>query len=268
MKPQFKNVFKKGSKTYFTSSLFFPQQVRDDVSILYAFVRKADDYVDCIPPKKKQFMEFKNEYLQIVKGHNRFITAFRKLEAEKGFNPDWTKAFLSSMEMDLTKKTYQTLAETEHYIYGSANVIGLYMAKLLNLPHISYPCAELLGKSMQFINFIRDIKEDLALGRNYFPQPELKQFGLRSLDYKETSRHPDALVRFVRFQIERYFKWQKEAEKGFVYIPKRYLVPIKTASNIYLWTAKKIYNDPFIVYRRKVKPNTLQILFEALKNLV
>jgi len=43
------SIFKRGSKTYFYSTLFFPGDVRRDVFILYSFLRKADDYVDAIP---------------------------------------------------------------------------------------------------------------------------------------------------------------------------------------------------------------------------
>ena len=38
-------IFKQGSKTYFYSSIFFPASVKQDVFTLYAFVRKADDFV-------------------------------------------------------------------------------------------------------------------------------------------------------------------------------------------------------------------------------
>ena len=39
-------VFKGGSTTYFSSSIFFPPEVRRDVTVLYAFVRVADDSDD------------------------------------------------------------------------------------------------------------------------------------------------------------------------------------------------------------------------------
>ena len=44
MDKETKNIFKKGSKTYFNSSLFFPRDVREDVFKLYSFVRTADDF--------------------------------------------------------------------------------------------------------------------------------------------------------------------------------------------------------------------------------
>lgn len=53
-------IFKKGSKTYFYSTIFFPKAVKKDVFTLYSFLRKADDYVDSIPRIQKDFMLLKN----------------------------------------------------------------------------------------------------------------------------------------------------------------------------------------------------------------
>ncbi|NTU46998.1 phytoene/squalene synthase family protein [Candidatus Roizmanbacteria bacterium] len=264
--PDIYQLFKKNSKTYFTSSLFFPRDVQDKIATLYAFVRTADNFVDTLPQQKKEFLAFEKEYYAVRSGKKTkqpILQLFSKLETEEQFDTGWTDAFLASMKMDLTKKTYTSLAETESYIYGSANVIGLYIAKILHLPQTSYHYAELLGKSMQFMNFIRDINEDIQLGRNYFPQEDMKRFSLQSLDYQETREKPEQFCRFVQFQIQRYNQWQKEAEKGFQYIPKRYLTPIKTASEMYKWTSAIIQKDPFIVYRKKIKPSYARIVSTA-----
>jgi 15-cis-phytoene synthase len=263
-------LFRTSSTTYFYSSLFFPQQVRNEVTTLYVFVRTADNFVDILPADKKGFMKLKQDYLKARNGEKTgvdYIDDFCTLEKEKGFNPQWTEDFLASMEMDLSKTTYANLKETEQYIYGSANVIGLYMTKILNLPAESYPYAELMGKSMQFINFIRDIDEDVKLGRNYFPQEDMKQFGLKTLEEKETRQKPDRFIAFIHYQLDRYNSWQAEAEKGFSFIPRRFRIPIKTASDLYKWTGGVIRKNPFVVYERKVKPQKGRVLLMVLKNI-
>ncbi len=50
-----RDIFKKGSTTYYFSSKFFAKGVRDDVFKLYSFVRVVDDYVDMIPPDVESF---------------------------------------------------------------------------------------------------------------------------------------------------------------------------------------------------------------------
>ena len=60
------STFKRGSKTYFYSSIFFSKEVRDDVFALYSFVRKADNFVDVVPQLKDEFYFFKNDYVSII----------------------------------------------------------------------------------------------------------------------------------------------------------------------------------------------------------
>ncbi|MBN2552580.1 MAG: phytoene/squalene synthase family protein [Spirochaetales bacterium] len=261
-------TFRQGSRTYFNSSLFFPKEVRRDVFVLYGFVRVADNFVDSVPQDPDGFHRFRDSYLKARKAGpvgDPIIDAFVELDRRKGFDPAWTEAFLHSMELDLSKKEYGSLEETLEYIYGSAEVIGLYMAKLLDLAPDSYPHAEMLGRSMQYINFIRDIDEDRALGRRYLP---LEGTPLESLDRGYVQSRPDRFREFLQCHLDRYRTWQSEAEAGFRYIPRRYLIPIKTASDMYNWTARRIERDPMVVFRRKVKPSKLRILCTVMANLL
>jgi phytoene synthase len=268
-KQDLKSIFKKGSRTYFTSSLFFPRPVKEDVVKLYSFVRTADNFVDVVPQQKKEFYEFWKDYRRSRAGEitgNPVIDSFTELEKRKGFASDWVNAFLFSMEMDLNKKEYRTLEETLDYIHGSAEVIGLFMASIMGLAKESFPFARRLGRSMQYINFIRDVAEDNTLDRTYFPQDELREYGLQSLREGDVADERDGFRSFIQAQIRRYWDWQMEAEQGFRYIPRRYLIPIRTASEMYKWTALKIEKNPFIVYKMKVKPSKTRIWTTAFWN--
>lgn len=264
-------IFKKGSKTYFYSTIFFPKKVKRDVFTLYSFLRKADDYVDSIPQDSDRFYAFKDLYHDSKNGsvtEDVVIDSFRELSIRKNFEDEWVDAFLNSMEMDIYKSTYQNLEELETYLYGSSEVVGLFMAKIMDLPRESFNAARNLGKAMQYINFIRDISEDIELGRIYFPQDDLEDFGLKNLEEKNTRVKEENFKGFIEKQLETYKIWQMEAEKGFAHIPYRYLISIKTASDMYNWTAREIENDPFVVYRRKVKPSTSKVVFNVFSNSV
>lgn len=264
-------LFRQGSTTYFYSSLFFPTNIRKQVFILYAFVRQADNYVDQIPQDKNGFYAFKERFEQAWNGEETddiIVDSFALLAKEKQFKKDWIDAFFSSMEMDLIKQVYQDMDDILKYIYGSAEVIGLFMARLLGLVNRSFESAKYLGRSMQYINFIRDINEDNSLERVYFPQTELARHGLENLTHEYVLDHRDQFNSFIKAQIERYCGWQELAEHGYDFIPKRYLIPIKTASEMYRWTARQIARDPFIVYRWKVKPMMSQIITKTFKNMV
>ena len=264
-------IFKKGSKTYFYSTIFFPKAVKKDVFTLYSFLRKADDYVDSIPQDSEGFYAFKERYIDAKKGNvtgDVVIDSFMELVNRKNFEDKWVESFLNSMEMDIYKSNYRNMDELMTYLYGSSEVVGLFMAKIMDLSPESFNAARHLGRAMQYINFIRDISEDIMLGRVYFPLDDLEEFGLENLDENHAKDNPDNFRGFVAKQLETYRIWQKEAEKGFSYIPYRYLISIKTASDMYNWTAKEIEKDPFVVYKKKLKPSAPQIVFNVFSNSI
>ena len=263
-------IFKKGSTTYFTSTLFFPPRIREDVFILYSFVRTADDLVDSVPQQEEEFFSFVDTYRRANGGEetgDTVIDSFVDLSRRAGFDPAWADAFLASMEMDLSTRSYRTLDDLSRYLYGSAEVIGLFMARILALPPEAMHSARLLGRAMQYINFIRDISEDIGLGRVYFPEEEIARFDLEGLSWDQVSLHPDRFARFIDYQLDRYRQWQRGGEDGYRYIPRRMLIPVRTASEMYSWTAGVIRSDPFIIYREQVKPSRARIIATAVKNM-
>lgn len=265
------DIFKKGSTTYYYSSKFFPKPILKEVTQLYAFVRKADDFVDAIPQKKKEFYDFRKQFEDGLKGkkiNSQVVKNFLILFNKKKFEKSWVDAFFNSMEMDLKKNKYKNMLELDEYLYGSSEVVGLMMIKILNLSKESEIAAKNLGKGMQYINFIRDLQEDLCLNRQYFPQSDFLECGITSLDYKDTIKEPEKFCSCIRKQIIRYFDFVQKGEKGFKHIPYRYLVPIKTATDMYAWTAIKIFEDPFIIYQEKVKPPKKTIFLYGLINLI
>ncbi len=262
-----RKIFRKGSTTYFFSSIFFPAKIREKVFTLYAFVRIADNFVDTMPQQSQSFKNFVSETEMVWAGHvsrNLIISDFVLLAKQIGIKKVWVDAFFKAMAMDIEKAQYQTFEELEEYMYGSAEVIGLMMAKILDLPEQSLASARLQGKAMQLINFIRDVKEDTQLNRVYLPIEDQQKFGIQKGEalYKNEQK----FCRLLRFEIERYLSIQQQAEKGYKYIPYMYKIPIKTAADMYNWTAQKIYKDPTIVFYKKLKPSPGRVILQIIKN--
>ena len=277
-----KDIFKKGSTTYYWSSKFFPKGVRDDVFKLYSFVRVVDDMVDSIPADVKRFTKMCNRWEsvkaelkkgnvpkaldnsvdEVVLANIAFIV--HRFECET----QWVDAFLDSMQMDVHRKQYLKLEDTLEYIYGSAEVIGLFMARIMQLPIKPYEYAKMQGRAMQYINFLRDIDEDNQLGRCYFPADILKKYELKDLSKKTALSSRAQFKKFMHEQLDLYEQWQTEADKGFSYIPKRLRIPLQTATDMYNWTAEEIRKDPMIVFDKKIKPTKSQVLKTATKNTV
>jgi phytoene synthase len=271
-----KNIFRKGSTTYYFSSIFFPKKIKDDVFKLYSFVRVADDYVDVVPANKKAFHGLRTrwnvahtdpDFSTIITEEDsideRVIKNIVFVVRKYNFDTAWVESFLDAMQADLEKRTYKTMKDTIWYMYGSAEVIGLMMAKIMGLPDAALKYAKMQGRAMQYINFIRDIEEDNGLGRCYFPINELKKYGLKNVSKKTSKLQPNEFSKFIQAQLQYYDSWQQEADKGMKYIPKRLRVPLQTAVSMYNWTGEIIRNNPDIIFSQKVKPKKRRVIWKA-----
>ncbi len=76
-----------------------------------------------------------------------------RVSRKNNFNMDWIESFLDAMQSDLTHKPCQTIEETLHYMYGSAEVIGLMMASIMGLTPAAADAAKLQGRALQYMNF-------------------------------------------------------------------------------------------------------------------
>ena len=261
------SIFERGSRTYYNASRFFPKALRARVTTLYAFVRTADDYVDATPQDAAGFAAFRARWKAAAGGSptgDTIVDTFAALAADAGFERPWEEAFLDAMEADLTVREYDSLEATLGYVYGSAEVIGLFMARLMELPPESYPAARSLGRAMQYVNFVRDFAEDRALGRRYLP---LEGADPAVADEAGARAAPEAFAGFLRRHVERYSAWADEGREGFHYIPRRYRIAIATAMDMYDWTASKVHDQPLLVWERKVRPPKAIIIADAFRNV-
>jgi phytoene synthase len=254
-------VFARGSKTYYNASKFFPSKLRHEVTILYSFVRIVDDFVDTQPANAKAFLSWELLWQQAWKGQPsniKEIDEFVHLAKKRRFKKEWIESFFASMRFDLEKHTCHSQKECEWYIHGSAEVIGLMMAHLMRVPKQAHNYAATLGKSMQYINFIRDIDEDRKMKRKYL---QLNMF-------PKTAKENAKFIEEVRSTLQQYTIWKEEAEKGFKFIPYTARVAVMTANDMYKWTAEQINKNPLRVFDKKIKPSKTRIHLAGIKNMV
>lgn len=260
--------FYKGSKRYFFSAMGFPAQIREDVSEVYNFCRLVDDSIDEPDKNEYSFDEIRSDYYQAIKTEKASIPLvyeFVRIKKEKGIKDEWVEALFESMLMDKYGKIYETLEDTLKYTYGVAEVIGLFMCKVLDLPEESHKTAKYLGRSAQWINFIRDINEDLSLGRQYFPKSDLRKFNLENLEYNTVIQQPDDFKQFMNLQFDRFEEWLMIGEKGYKFIPRKYKRPIQYATRLDKWKFREIKKDPFIIYSKKVNPGNIEFIVYLLQ---
>jgi phytoene synthase len=213
-------------RSYFLATRFLPPGRRPAVHALYGFARRADDVVDDPSPtatvarKTAGLHDLADQCLGVTPATDPTVRAALDVAARYRLEPQLFVDFLASMEMDLTVQEYETDADLARYVHGSAAVIGLMVLPILGTvvpPEEAAPFAADLGVAFQLTNFLRDVGEDLALGRIYLPQTSLRAFGVdRQLLAAETGRTAvDPRVRaLLASEIERTRAIYRRAEPG------------------------------------------------------
>ena len=116
---------------------------------------------------------------------------------------------------------------------------------------------------------IRDIAEDCQLNRQYITEEQLEKFEVKNICQQPHNNHELACFRkLVRAEIDDYNEIQAEAEKGYRFIPYRYRIPIATAASLYKWTAEVIYNNPMIIFEKKIKPTKQRVVLTFIKQAI
>lgn len=186
-----KIVTKKYSTSFSLAVKMLSPKIREDIYSIYAFVRFADEIVDSFHgyDKNKLINQFEADYYAAMEAGislNPILNSFQKTVKKNNITDDLVQAFLTSMKLDLNKTEYQTIAEYNNYIYGSADVVGLMCLKVfVNGDDEKYESlknyAMRLGSAFQKVNFLRDLKDDYEiLNRSYFPGVNFESLDLNA----------------------------------------------------------------------------------------
>lgn len=269
-----RKILKSSHTPYFWSNRFIPKPARDDIFKLYSFIRTVGGFIDADPVAVDNFEYIEHRWQNIkqdlAKKHvpapiddsicEHVLANIAYLTHRHSFDPAWVDAYLQSMRWDLQKHQYRTLKDTVEYTYGSAEVVGLMAARIIGLPEESMKAVRLQARAMQYITLLRDMGEDEARGRIYFPANDVKKYGLKNLTKGEAYKKPGMFADFIHAELLRYAQWQADANDRFAHLPRRLRVPLQTAIDSQTWTAQQLKYNPLIVFEKKVMPSRQQIV--------
>ena len=186
-----KLVTKKYSTSFSLAVNMLSPKIRTDIYNIYGFVRFADEIVDTFHNYDKELLmaNFERDYYVAIEqgiSLNPILNSFQKTVKRYNIPDEMVQAFLKSMKADLHKTQYETKAEYDEYIYGSADVVGLMCLKVfVDGDDKRYEelkdAAMRLGSAFQKVNFLRDLKDDFeVLNRSYFPNINLGELDAAS----------------------------------------------------------------------------------------
>ena len=161
------------------------------------------------------------------------------------------------MAMDLTVTSYETWDDLLAYMDGSAAVIGEMMLPILEPFDVRRRVgpARDLGEAFQLTNFLRDVGEDLDRGRVYVPQEDVRALRRRS---RAGAAGDAALVRLMRFEIDRSRQLYRSADSGIELLPAG-IGPLRApAAPLYAAILDEIEANDFDVFAGRAVPTLAQ----------
>jgi phytoene synthase len=253
-----KRLNKLHGTTYYWSTYALPRVKRHHVHALYGFCRYADEIVDdpafgTTDEREAALTEFRDRFfVDLDKGESDDLVLKAVIHTIRAFriDPDLFTRFLRSMAMDLTVTTYETYADLQGYMDGSASVIGEMMLPILEpRSDAAQAPARALGEAFQLTNFLRDVAEDLDRGRVYLPQEDLRRFGA-----DPTTRRVDpAWIALMTFEIERARALYEQADFGVDLLPPGSARCIRSARVLYARILDVIEANGYDVFTQRAR---------------
>jgi 15-cis-phytoene synthase len=197
-----RHIARSAAKNFYYGFVVLPRRKRNALSAVYAFMRRCDDIADDNTLSSNDRQNKLAEWLDKV--HRALASqptddpvllaladAQRRYQIPLGLLDQLAYGTAADLDQEappfdprgpLTPR-YRTFEELRQYCYGVASVVGLVCIRIFGYRDpAAEPLAERCGLAFQLTNIIRDIKEDVAMGRVYLPAQDLAGFGLTAAD--------------------------------------------------------------------------------------
>lgn len=261
------------ASSFYSSFRFLPMQRRRAITALYAYCREVDDAVDECPDPvqaRRQLAAWRNEIHAMLKGnpsHPVTRALYPHLEPYD-LRGEYFHALIDGMLMDLNQTRYPDFEALSSYCWHVAGVVGILAARIFGATQPqTMQYAEKLGLAFQLTNIIRDVGEDIRLGRIYLPEDEMTRFGI-SRDDLINLRHTDnfsacmaAMAKYAHAAYNEAFSLLPEADR-------KNQKPGLIMAEIYRTLLLKIEADGFRVLHRRISLSPFHKLWLAWKAYV
>ncbi|ADD04588.1 phytoene synthase [Natrialba magadii ATCC 43099] len=235
-----KQIQRRTGKTFYLATKFLPQRVRHATHVLYAFFRIADEIVDDadgVPPEtqRAELESLRAQALGETEPEDPVLEAFRTLCERYEIPDEEINVFIDAMATDITKSRYETAAELDDYMRGSAAAVGVMMTAIMEpeFPETARPHAIKLGEAFQLTNFLRDVREDiLDRDRIYLPEETLRKHGVSDAQI-EALEFDDSFAAAMAEELQRTEARYRAGVAGIRYLPDDCQFPVLVAAVLY-----------------------------------
>lgn len=214
-----RRMARRRARNFYYSFLLLDRARHDAMCALYAFNRLCDDISD--EPGRygygspRQALERWRDELQAAldgrpPGHPLW-PAFRDTVLRFDIPRQYFFEMIDGVMSDLEPRAIETFEELYRYCYQVASAVGLSVLYVFGFRSAeALPLAEKCGIAFQLTNILRDVAEDVRMGRIYLPAEDLRRFGVACEDLLD-GRMSEPFRRLMRFEAGRARAYYEES---------------------------------------------------------
>ena len=270
-----KSLSRRTAGNFYFSFLTLPAECFRDMCALYAFMRISDDLGDdtSVPLAERaaRLLEWRADLDRALRGetvdHPVYPALMQMMERHR-VPPEYLFAVIDGVRMDLEPAGFETVDDLMNYCYHVAGAVGLCCIHVWGFhDERAVDLAIDCGRAFQLTNILRDLGEDVRVGRVYLPREDLRRFGYSERDLAE-HRCDERFAKLMQFEVERAKGYYCRARQLYSYLdpPGR---PIYAAMlQIYGGLLQGIERCRYDVFRRRVRLSRARKLLISANALV
>jgi phytoene synthase len=176
-------VTRRSRSSFYYAFILLPPERRRALHAVYAFCRFIDDIADDESIREPALLlkRWREELERVYAGAPTRALSRALADSARRFNipRELFEEIINGVEMDLSRKRYQSWEELRPYCYRVASALGLICIEIFGYRNPSAKLyAENLGLALQLTNILRDVREDAERGRIYLPLEDLARFNV------------------------------------------------------------------------------------------
>lgn len=248
-------VTRRSSSNFFYAFMLLPAERRRALYAVYAFCRFVDDIADdeSIRDPARLLARWREELGRVYEGEPTRPISRALADAARRFSipRELVEEFIAGIEMDLTRKRYQSFDELRLYCHRVASVVGLICIEIFGHRNQSAkPYAENLGIAFQITNILRDVREDAARGRIYLPLDDLEQFSVTEDEILRGVYSPN-FVSLMEFEAHRAREYYARAQNCLAPEDRATMLTAEAMRLIYATLLERIIKSEYRVLDRR-----------------
>ena len=294
-----RSIARSAAKNFYYGFVVFPPRKRNALAAVYAFMRRCDDITDdnalSIGDRQNKLAEWLDKVHRALSGQPTddpvlmaLTDAQRRYQIPVGLldqlafgtAADLEQGTLQNGQLQASQSEvsqspaagsalvarYRTFEDLRQYCYGVASVVGLVCIRIFGYRDpAAEPLAERCGLAFQLTNIIRDVKEDVAMGRVYLPDEDLLQFGLRAGDL--TSPEISRIRPLLAMEADRARECYQASEELIPLVSEDSQPGLWVLITIYRRLLEKIAANGYDVFKGRIRltvPEKLSVLTKGM----